>query len=76
MERFLHFSKRLVIVTGSWDEDSTSILATYETLANTCELSEEEKLRAMPIILDGDALDYFSSKILPQSSATINAVVK
>ena len=34
-----------------------------------CELSEEEKLRAMPIILDGHALDYFSSKILPQSSS-------
>ena len=34
-----------------------------------CELSEEEKLRARPIILDGDALDYFSSKMLPQSSS-------
>ena len=54
--------------TGSWDEDITSILAMYDRLANMCELSKEEKLRAMPIILDGDALDYSSSKILPQSS--------
>ena len=48
--------------SGSWDEDLDDTISIFETLSNICELSDEEKLKAIPIMLMGDAMSYFSNK--------------
>lgn len=33
----------------------------FETLASMCEVTEEDKLRAIPVMIKGDALNYFAN---------------
>ena len=47
--------------TGGWDEDLNTTIIIFETLSIMCEVSEEDQLKAVPIMLKGDALSYYSS---------------
>ena len=47
--------------SGNWDEDLDNCLNIFNTLAVMCEVTEHEKLKAIPIMLTGDALNYFSN---------------
>lgn len=46
--------------TGSWEEDLDNCLGVFETLSDMCQITEAQMLRSIPIMLDGDALDYYS----------------
>ena len=48
---------------GNWDEDLTNTISVFETLATMCEVSYEEKLKSLPVMLSGDALNYYASNI-------------
>lgn len=50
-----------VSFTGNWDEDLDNTICILETISTMCEVTDEEKLRALPVRPDGDALSYFSS---------------
>lgn len=52
----------------SWDEDFDSCISIYETFSKMCEVSMEDKLQALPVMLSGDALSYFSTKSVQSSS--------
>lgn len=47
--------------TLSWEEDLDSTLSNYEIMAILCEVTDEEKMRAAPVMLSGDGLIYNSS---------------
>ena len=47
--------------TGSWEEDLDTTIKIFNTMSNMCGLTEDEKVRSIPLMLDGDALSYFSS---------------
>lgn len=45
---------------GQWEEDNDGTLEVCETLPEICCLNEEEKARAIPVMLRDDALSYYS----------------
>lgn len=46
---------------GTWEEDLENVISVFNTLSTVCELSQEEKLKAVPIMLRDDVLNYYSS---------------
>lgn len=48
---------------GSWEEDLDSIVSVYERLAKIFHVSDEDRLKAIPIMLSGDALIYCSANV-------------
>lgn len=46
---------------GQWEEDLDGSLEVFETLAATCCLTDDEKARAIPVMLRDDALSYYST---------------
>ena len=48
---------------GNWDEDLDNCICVFETMAKMCEISEIEKVKSIPIMLKGDALNYYSGNI-------------
>lgn len=49
------------IFSGSWEEDLDNCISIFYTFANMCEITDEDKLRAVTLILRGDALNYFAN---------------
>lgn len=49
--------------SGSWEEELDIIIGTYKTRAAMCEVTDHDKLRAIAVILSGDALIYYSTHI-------------
>lgn len=49
--------------SGGWDEDIDNCISIYDILSEMCCVTDDEKLQSIPIMLSGDALSYFSSKI-------------
>lgn len=47
--------------SGNWDEYLDNCFIISYTLAFVCELREQEKYKRIPIILAGNALNYFSN---------------
>jgi len=54
--------------SGSWSDDLNSALELYDTLAHVCKLSEKEKAEAMPVMLRGDALSFFTLFVTREDS--------
>lgn len=48
---------------GVWHENLEEALRTYCTFAKICQLSEAEKVQAIPFILTGEALSYLVAKV-------------
>ena len=53
--------------SGGLDEDLEGIIQVYKALARTCELTDEELALGVPMILDGDAMALYSSKLSEMS---------
>lgn len=51
------------IFSGGWDEGIDNFLGVYNTMTKMCEMTDEEKLKSLPIMLSGDALSYYSSHV-------------
>lgn len=49
--------------SGAYDEELEGIISVFETLARMCDISEDEKLRSIPIMLSGEALNHFALNI-------------
>lgn len=49
--------------SGSWEEDLDCCLNFYDTLSAMCEMIAEEKLKWIPVMLAGDAHNYYADKI-------------
>ena len=47
--------------SGSWEEDLDCCINIFNTLAVMCEVSMEDKLKAIPVMLTGDALNYYAN---------------
>lgn len=47
--------------SGSWEEDLDNCICVFDTLSTMCEMTETEKLKSVPIMLSGDALNYYAS---------------
>lgn len=45
--------------TGHWEEDLDGCLNVFNTLSAMCEITPKQKHRALPVMLKGDALNYF-----------------
>lgn len=45
--------------SGAYEEDLDNVLSIFDTITDMCEITPEEKLQAMPVILKGDALTLF-----------------
>lgn len=50
-------------ISGSWEEDLDCCINAFEILSAMCELTPEEKLKSVPVILTGNSLNYCSNKI-------------
>lgn len=48
---------------GLWDEDLIGTIEVFELAAEMCNVSEQEMLRGIPIMLDGAALSYYGSHV-------------
>lgn len=48
--------------SGGWDEDLDNTIGVFSTLATMCQLTPEEKVMAIPVMLAGDALSYYSNQ--------------
>lgn len=48
--------------SGGWQEDVDVCFAIFETMAHMFHLTPTEKLEAVPVMLDGDALRQFLDK--------------
>lgn len=51
------------VFKGVWEEDLDNCIKVYETLSRMCKVDKEEMLQSLPIMLSGDALNYFSSEV-------------
>ena len=49
--------------TGALDEDLIGVLQQYESFALSCNMSKEEMARGIPVILDGEAMSFYSSSL-------------
>jgi hypothetical protein len=49
------------------DEDLEGVIQVYKALAKTCKLTDEELALGIPMILDGDAMALYSSKLCAMS---------
>ena len=49
--------------TGAWDEDLSGTIEVFEMSANMCNLTMEQKLKGVPVMLDGPALSYYASNL-------------
>lgn len=47
--------------SGSWEEDLDNCINVFNTLSSMSEISSEEKLKAVPVMLGGDALSFFAN---------------
>lgn len=51
--------------SGSWEEDFDNVISVLNTLrscqADMCEITSEEKFKAIPVMLQGDTLNFFSN---------------
>ena len=54
--------------SGSLDEDLTKTIRVNRTIKNVCNLSDQEMDLGVPIILDGDALSYFTENLRDELS--------
>lgn len=48
--------------TGAWHEDLDGCFAVFETMAKMCHITRKQKLEAIPVMLDAEALRLFSDK--------------
>jgi len=53
---------------GAWEEDFYGTVEVYEMSANMCDISNEEMVKGIPIMLDGPALTYFASNLKTSAS--------
>lgn len=44
--------------SGSWEEELENVINVYNTLALIFEVTEEDKLKAVQVMLKGDVLSY------------------
>ena len=51
------------IFTGNWDEDLDTCISVFNTLSKMCGMTDEDKVKSIPVMLSGDALSYFASNI-------------
>lgn len=49
--------------SGSWEEDLDNCINIINTLAAMCEISEHEKLKSVPVIPTGDALNFYANNV-------------
>lgn len=54
--------------SGSWEENFNITISVYATLVAMCKVSETKTLKAILVMLSGDALLYFSSNVENSSS--------
>ncbi len=48
---------------GAFDEDLSSCLELYETMALICRLTDAEKAEALPVMIKEDALNFYMANI-------------
>lgn len=60
--------------SGGREEALDNSIGVYETMAKMCQVTEEEKLQSLPIMLKGDALSYFFNNM--QSCSTYTEVIQ
>lgn len=46
----------------TWEEDLENFVSVFETLSKMCQVTSEETLQEILIMLTGDALSFFSSR--------------
>ena len=51
--------------SGSWEEDLDNCINIFNTLATMCEVTDADKLKAIPVMLKGDALNYYANNSSP-----------
>ena len=47
--------------SGCWEEDLDNCINVYNTLALMCEVTPQDKMKAIPVMLTGDALNYYAN---------------
>lgn len=50
-------------LSGSWADDLESIVGVYHSMANLCEISAEDKLKAIQVVISGGTLTYYWSTV-------------
>lgn len=55
--------KNKSIFGGNWDENLDNCIKIFNTMAEMCEVLDEEKLNAIPVILKNEALNYYANHI-------------
>lgn len=49
--------------SGSWDEGLDNCINIFETLSAMCEVTLAEKLKAVPVTLTGEELNYYANNV-------------
>ena len=52
-------SAKIENFSGGIHEDLIGVIKVFKSLANTCEMRDDELMRYLPMILDGDAIEFF-----------------
>lgn len=58
------------VFSGHWEEDLDGYVNIVNTMATIFEVSAQDKLRAVPFMLKGDALNYFANSSSPCTTST------